>query len=468
MEEVNRRLIQLSIYRGIGVLKVIVWGACLCSAATMAWGQSPGLSGQQITDLVAGTTVEIDTPAGTKLPIRYTQEGRLAGEARDLAWFLGSTTDLGRWWVAGDQLCHKWIRWFNGEPQCMRLSREGSTIRWRSQDGNTGTAAIAVPAPVQASALLALPRVFPKRPPQVAPPEAPPALASPPRLQEPAEAVAAVTPPSPPAASEAEASPAPPLVPAIMNPSLSQQAESKQAETNTASAPPPRPAAPAAAQAEPKRAADPLFRVANVRSDDVLNIRSGPSADFDVVGELPPDTRGIAVTSACRAKWCPVQHHATSGWVNSLYLALEDSAPAAQHGAVHDGPKGPASAFRESADAPRACLTPAARALLDRIEQKFGPVKVMSTCRSGATIAGTGRPSRHASGNAVDFDAGGRKAAILEWLIANHRSGGIMTYAGMDHIHVDIGPRFISLAGGRHWSSWNSTRRDAQASDAQR
>ena len=65
------------------------------------------------------------------------------------------------------------------------------------------------------------------------------------------------------------------------------------------------------------------------------------------------------------------------------------------------------------------------------------------------------RPSRHASGNAVDFDAGPRKAAILEWLIATHRSGGIMTYAGMDHIHVDIGPRFISLAGGRHWSSWS-------------
>ena len=44
-----------------------------------------------------------------------------------------------------------------------------------------------------------------------------------------------------------------------------------------------------------------------------------------------------------------------------------------------------------------------------------------------------------------------------------------MTYAGMDHIHVDIGPRFISLAGGRHWSSWNSTRRDgSQAADAQR
>jgi hypothetical protein len=197
-----------------------------------------------------------------------------------------------------------------------------------------------------------------------------------------------------------------------------------------------------------------LFRVANVRRDDVLNVRSGPSADHDVVGELPPDSRGIAVTSECLPRWCPVQHRATFGWVNSAYLARE--AVRALHAST-DSPHGPS---RDSAAAPRACLTPAARALLDRIERNFGRVEVVSTCRAGAFIAGTRRPSRHASGNAVDFKAGVRKAAILEWLIANHRSGGIMTYAGMDHIHVDIGPRFVSLAGGRHWSSWRSRGRD--------
>lgn len=494
MERVNRHLIQLSIYRGTRVLKLILSGALMFSAATAAWAQSlPGLSGSQISELVAGATVEIDTPAGTKLPVRYTQEGRLSGEARDLAWYLGSATDVGRWWVAGDRLCHKWIRWFNAEPQCMRIAREGRNFRWHAQDGNTGTAAIAVPAPVQAAALLALPRVFPRRTPEAAPP-APAALAGlPPRLQdETAETVAAVPPPpSPPAASETSAGvdpapppAAPPLVPVVKNPAPP-QAESKQPVTKTASVPPPVAGIKVPATSAPqhgdietaapsqetgrKRAADPLFRVANVRSDDVLNIRSGPSADFDVVGELPPDTRGIAVTSACRAKWCPVQHHATSGWVNSIYLLPEEPGTALSHVALHNAPKGPPLAFRESPDAPRSCLTPAARALLERIEQKFGPVKVMSTCRRGATIAGTGRPSRHASGNAVDFDAGPRKAAILEWLIANHRTGGIMTYAGMDHVHVDIGPRFISLAGGRHWSSWNSNRRDgSQAADAQR
>jgi uncharacterized protein YcbK (DUF882 family) len=100
----------------------------------------------------------------------------------------------------------------------------------------------------------------------------------------------------------------------------------------------------------------------------------------------------------------------------------------------------------------RACLTPSARALLSRIEAHFGSVRIVSTC-PGAVIAGSGRPSRHASGNAIDFDApAGRKAEVVRWLIDNHRSGGVMTYARMNHIHVDIGRRFVALnADGRRW-----------------
>jgi hypothetical protein len=123
-----------------------------------------------------------------------------------------------------------------------------------------------------------------------------------------------------------------------------------------------------------------------------------------------------------------------------------EAAPA-RDGAAHDAPH-----------APRRCLTPAARGLLEHIENKFGPVQAISTCRPGATIAGTGRPSRHASGNAIDFNAGSRKAEIVQWLIANHHDGGTMTYAGMDHIHVDIGPHFVSIAGGPHAATWRHAR----------
>lgn len=101
-----------------------------------------------------------------------------------------------------------------------------------------------------------------------------------------------------------------------------------------------------------------------------------------------------------------------------------------------------------SADsASRSCLSSAARNALARVEGKFGRMQVISTCRPGATIRGTGKRSLHASGNAVDFNAGKRKGAVLKWLIANHR-GGVMTYSGMTHIHIDIGPRFVSLGSG--------------------
>jgi hypothetical protein len=99
----------------------------------------------------------------------------------------------------------------------------------------------------------------------------------------------------------------------------------------------------------------------------------------------------------------------------------------------------------------RGCLTSQARALLERIESQFGSMQIVSTCRPGARIAGTGRISRHASGNAIDFNAGHRKGEVVRWLIANHKTGGVMTYAGMSHIHVDIGYPFVALnAGGRH------------------
>ena len=91
------------------------------------------------------------------------------------------------------------------------------------------------------------------------------------------------------------------------------------------------------------------------------------------------------------------------------------------------------------------CLTSEARSLLGRIQARFGKVEIISTCRKGARIATTGRPSKHASGQAIDFRIPGRKREVVKWLIANHGSGGTMTYSDMDHIHVDVGSHFVAL-----------------------
>jgi hypothetical protein len=219
-------------------------------------------------------------------------------------------------------------------------------------------------------------------------------------------------------------------------------------------APDPDPATGVLAGPDPRNALTPAFMVANVEADDVLNVRRGPSTDFDVVGALQPGSHGITITGACQSMWCPVRHEATAGWVNRIYLANEQPLPVipvSQHGASRADllpvERSRPGTVADSPDAPRDCLTPAVHALLARIEEQFGPVQVISTCRPGATIAGTGGVSRHASGNAVDFNAGSRKAEIVAWLIANHHDGGTMTYADMDHIHVDIGPHFVSIAG---------------------
>ena len=119
--------------------------------------------------------------------------------------------------------------------------------------------------------------------------------------------------------------------------------------------------------------------------------------------------------------------------------------PMRRRSITHGHERSRASRRGGGASASRSCLKPAARALLDRIEVQFGKMQIISTCRPGARIAGTGRRSKHATGEAIDFNAGSRKGAVVRWLIANHKSGGTMTYRGMSHIHVDVGYHFVSL-----------------------
>jgi hypothetical protein len=415
------------------MLKAAIGAACLCAATTAA-GEPVRLSGKEIRDLVAGTTVAIDAPLGTKLPVRYTRDGELLGEARDLAPYLGTAFDTGRWWINDDELCHRWKHWFDSEPQCLRLRKEGRTIYWRSRDGNDGTAMIVVPAPVTVAAASVLPQ-------QDVQEEGKMRLTAPP-------AAAPLVPPAPvPVGGEGR----------VRDPDVMAIAEPRAAPPDPA--PDPAPGTSLSAPPDPPAALPLAFMVANVEQDDVLNVRRGPSTDFDVVAALQPGSRGITITGACQSLWCPVRHEATMGWVNRIYLVNEQPlpvTPVSQHDASSadllpaDRSQARPATVADSPEAPRSCLTPAARELLARIEEQFGPVQVISTCRPGAMIAGTGHPSRHASGNAVDFNAGSRKADVVAWLIANHHDGGTMTYADMDHIHVDIGPHFVSLAARSH------------------
>jgi hypothetical protein len=272
------------------MLKRFAAAACLCATA-VAEAEPTSLSGPEISDLVAGATVEIDAPLGFKVRLRYTRDGQVSGETSTaLVLLLGASSDTGTWWVEPEQLCHKWKIWFNDYPQCFRMTKDGRTFYWRTFDDKTGTAAILVPAqPIKTAAV------------------------------------------TQPAVPEARATLAP-------------QPESAKPTPSTET---PRPAPKPVARPEPAKQApapEPAFMVVNVAPDDVLNVRNGPSTQFEVVGGLPPGSRGVTVTGACQSKWCPVQHPSARGWVNSTYLAPE-AAPAA-------GPDVPASRPSQAAAAP--------------------------------------------------------------------------------------------------------------------
>lgn len=69
-----------------------------------------------------------------------------------------------------------------------------------------------------------------------------------------------------------------------------------------------------------------LYRVVNVASNDVLNVRAGPGADNPIVGIIPPDGTGIQITGPGTANgttfWVPIRYMAVEGWVNQSYLEL--------------------------------------------------------------------------------------------------------------------------------------------------
>ena len=101
-----------------------------------------------------------------------------------------------------------------------------------------------------------------------------------------------------------------------------------------------------------------------------------------------------------------------------------------------------ADAARRNATSGSGCLPGVLKTRLSQIRSRFGSVRVISTFRRGARIAGSGRRSFHASCRAVDFyPPRGKYRAVVNWLKRNH-FGGVGTYScGMHHIHIDNGPR---------------------------
>ncbi len=111
---------------------------------------------------------------------------------------------------------------------------------------------------------------------------------------------------------------------------------------------------------------------------------------------------------------------------------------------------------KANAKVPTNCLPGSVKSRLAQIRRKFGSIRIVSTHRPGARIAGSGKRSYHASCRAVDFHPPkGKHSAVVRWLKKNHK-GGVGTYScGMHHIHIDNGPRVrfhhcVNKHGSRH------------------
>lgn len=62
--------------------------------------------------------------------------------------------------------------------------------------------------------------------------------------------------------------------------------------------------------------------VVNVRADDALNLRMGPSASTAIQTRWNYGHCGITVTGACRGDWCPVEDGHYAGWAHRRFLAM--------------------------------------------------------------------------------------------------------------------------------------------------
>lgn len=64
------------------------------------------------------------------------------------------------------------------------------------------------------------------------------------------------------------------------------------------------------------------WKIVDIRSDDVLNIRQGPSTRYPIVGSIPPDGEGISRGECTSRNWCLVKYKCESGWASGKFLTL--------------------------------------------------------------------------------------------------------------------------------------------------
>lgn len=310
---------ELSEGRGFMVRSVVIFLSLV--AAHAAHAKFSALSGSAIKHLVSGAVMYINTPLNTKIPVRYGEDGKLAGAAGSMAFYLGAAKDTGRWWIARGRLCHKWTRWFDGDTQCLKLHKSGNKIFWASESGRTGTAMIRRAKPQKRLVQFARANVMTDTAALPRSGTAAPTTTTVVREAKTQRQAAPVQAKPVNAAQRAR--------PPVKKQIAQKKMKPAQSKTKVAKKTAPRnqrvtqKKARLSGTREPAQRKMPSFRVTHVANVDMLNVRQGPSEYHPIVGRIPPTGRGVRIVGVCQAWWCPVVHRNVSGWVNRFYLVAE-------------------------------------------------------------------------------------------------------------------------------------------------
>ncbi len=62
------------------------------------------------------------------------------------------------------------------------------------------------------------------------------------------------------------------------------------------------------------------YKVVNVEGWDVLNVRSGPGTEYQIVHTLAPDEGCIVQSGKRSGSWVSIKTQGVAGWVKSRYL----------------------------------------------------------------------------------------------------------------------------------------------------
>ena len=102
------------------------------------------LSGDELKAAIAGRHIYLAIPFGGEFPLHYRPNGRVDGiSPKSLLARLDPTTDSGKWWVEGKNLCQQWQVWYRQARYCFTIELTGpKSLNWTRNDGLSGTARI--------------------------------------------------------------------------------------------------------------------------------------------------------------------------------------------------------------------------------------------------------------------------------------------------------------------------------------